>query len=89
VTNAWSALAPCPRSGGLCVWGRCGLLGASGVSKLKIASWNINSVRARVPIVERFLDEEQPDILCLQETKAEDEVFPADLFPATATSTSS
>ena len=50
------------------------------VTKLKIASWNINSVRARVPIVERFLDEEQPDILCLQETKAMDNVFPADLF---------
>ncbi|WP_426266133.1 exodeoxyribonuclease III [Sphingomonas sp. LHG3443-2] len=50
------------------------------MSKLKIASWNINSVRARVPIVGRFLDEEQPDILCLQETKAEDKVFPADLF---------
>jgi exodeoxyribonuclease-3 len=50
------------------------------VSKLKIASWNINSVRARVPIVGRFLDEEQPDVLCLQETKAEDKVFPADLF---------
>jgi len=50
------------------------------VTRLKIASWNINSVRARVPIVGRFLDEEQPDILCLQETKAEDKVFPASLF---------
>jgi len=44
---------------------------------LKIASWNINSVRARIGIVERFLQEEQPDILCLQETKAADDVFPA------------
>ena len=50
------------------------------MSNLKIASWNINSVRARVPIVGRFLDEEQPDILCLQETKAEDKVFPTELF---------
>ena len=50
------------------------------VTKLKIASWNINSVRARARIVERFLDEEAPDILCLQETKAQDMVFPADLF---------
>jgi len=50
------------------------------VTAIKIASWNINSVRARVPIVERFLDEEQPDILCLQETKAMDNVFPAELF---------
>jgi exodeoxyribonuclease-3 len=50
------------------------------VTKLKIASWNINSVRARAHIVGRLLDEEQPDILCLQETKAQDIVFPAALF---------
>jgi exodeoxyribonuclease-3 len=50
------------------------------VTRIKIASWNINSVRARLPIVERFLVEEAPDILCLQETKALDSVFPADLF---------
>ena len=50
------------------------------MTKLKIASWNINSVRARATIVERLLDEEQPDILCLQETKAQDHVFPASLF---------
>ncbi len=50
------------------------------MTKLKIASWNINSVRARADIVGRLLDEEQPDILCLQETKAMDVVFPAALF---------
>ena len=50
------------------------------MSRLKIASWNVNSVRARAAIVERFLTEEDPDILCLQETKAEDTVFPASLF---------
>jgi exodeoxyribonuclease III len=44
---------------------------------LKIASWNINSVRFRLDIVERFLTDEAPDILCLQETKAEDGVFPS------------
>ncbi len=43
---------------------------------LKIASWNINSVRFRLDSVERFLNAESPDILCLQETKAEDNVFP-------------
>jgi exodeoxyribonuclease III len=47
---------------------------------LKIASWNINSVRARAEIVARFLTEEQPDVLCLQETKVSDDLFPADLF---------
>lgn len=44
---------------------------------ISIASWNINSVRARLDIVERFLTEHSPDILCLQETKAENSVFPA------------
>jgi exodeoxyribonuclease-3 len=47
---------------------------------LKIASWNINSVRARLDIVERFLREEQPDVLCLQETKVVDDIFPAEGF---------
>ena len=50
------------------------------MTSLKIASWNINSVRARTALVERLLREEQPDILCLQETKALNEVFPAELF---------
>lgn len=43
---------------------------------MKIASWNINSVRFRLDIVERFLREMAPDILCLQETKAENAAFP-------------
>ena len=47
---------------------------------LKIASWNINSVRARIDIVERLLAEDEPDILCLQETKVIDSVFPHDMF---------
>ena len=47
-------------------------------SSLKIASWNINSIRARAGIVEKFLTEEAPDILCLQETKVRDSEFPHD-----------
>jgi exodeoxyribonuclease III len=47
---------------------------------LRIASWNINSVRARLDIVERFLREEAPDILCLQETKVIDGLFPEGMF---------
>jgi len=47
---------------------------------VKIASWNINSVRARLDIVERFLIEESPDILCLQETKVMNNIFPEGLF---------
>jgi exodeoxyribonuclease-3 len=50
------------------------------VGKLKIASWNINSVRARPHLVEQLIAEQQPDILCLQETKVLDAIFPADLF---------
>jgi exodeoxyribonuclease-3 len=49
---------------------------------LKIASWNINSVRFRLPIVAQFLETEAPDILCLQETKVEDGAFPRADFHA-------
>ncbi|HZF46148.1 MAG TPA: endonuclease/exonuclease/phosphatase family protein, partial [Sphingomonadaceae bacterium] len=47
---------------------------------VKIASWNINSVRLRMPIVERFLQEEAPDVLCLQEIKTIEESFPHKAF---------
>lgn len=46
----------------------------------KIATWNINSVRLRIGIVGRFLDEWRPDILCLQETKCPQGQFPASEF---------
>ncbi len=47
---------------------------------LTVASWNINSVRLRMPIVKRFVETARPDILCLQETKVRDADFPfADL----------
>ena len=49
-------------------------------STLKIASWNINSVRARIDIVGKFLTEIRPDILCLQETKVVDGAFPSAAF---------
>ena len=49
---------------------------------LRIASWNINSVRARAELVRDFLEREAPDVLCLQETKVVDELFPRDLFAA-------
>ncbi len=50
--------------------------------RLKIASWNINSVRARIDIVARFLAEERPHVLCLQETKVTDALFPHAAFAA-------
>lgn len=47
---------------------------------LTIATWNINSVRLRMPLVERLLLERAPDILCLQETKCIDDLFPRKAF---------
>jgi len=47
---------------------------------LTIATWNINSVRLRMPLVARFLREHQPDVLCLQETKCPDALFPVKAF---------
>ncbi|GAB5389827.1 MAG: exodeoxyribonuclease III [Alphaproteobacteria bacterium] len=43
---------------------------------MRIASWNINSVRLRAPIVAQLAEAEQPDVICLQETKCPDEHFP-------------
>ncbi len=51
-----------------------------GMQKLKIATWNVNSVRHRIHLVTRLLREEQPDVLCLQETKVLNELFPAEAF---------
>ena len=47
---------------------------------ISIATWNINSVRLRMPLVERFLAEEAPDVLCLQEIKTVAELFPYEAF---------
>ncbi|WP_066589367.1 exodeoxyribonuclease III [Sphingomonas pruni] len=52
------------------------------MTSLKIVSWNINSVRFRIEIVEKFLREVAPDILCLQETKVIDADFPEGAFRA-------
>lgn len=43
---------------------------------VSVATWNINSVRLRLPIVTRFLQEEAPDVLCLQEIKCQEHQFP-------------
>lgn len=45
---------------------------------LRLATWNINSVRLRLPSIARFAEEENPDIICLQETKVMDDHFPLD-----------
>lgn len=45
--------------------------------RLRIVSWNVNSVRLRVDHIQRFAREEAPDVLCLQEIKCEADAFPA------------
>lgn len=47
---------------------------------MKVATWNVNSVTARLPLVVRWLTEAGPDVLCLQELKCTDEKFPAATF---------
>ena len=48
--------------------------------ELKIASWNINSIRLRAPTVVKFLEQWQPDVLTLQETKCPEGQFPSSIF---------
>ena len=49
---------------------------------MRIASWNVNSVRTRLEQVLTWLKQEQPEVLCLQETKVSDDLFPAEAFAA-------
>jgi exodeoxyribonuclease-3 len=47
---------------------------------LKTATYNANSIRARLPLVLDWLRRESPDVLCVQETKVQDKDFPAEPF---------
>lgn len=47
---------------------------------MKVATWNVNSILARLPHVTRWLDAARPDVLCMQETKCVDDRFPAEVF---------
>ena len=49
---------------------------------MRIATWNVNSLKARLPRVEEWLAYAEPDVLCLQETKLSDGAFPAMAFSA-------
>jgi exodeoxyribonuclease-3 len=44
---------------------------------MKIATFNVNGINARLPVLLRWLEETRPDVACLQELKAPDEKFPA------------
>ena len=43
---------------------------------MRIVTWNINSVRLRINLLNKLCLEHKPDVICLQETKAEDKHFP-------------
>ncbi len=49
---------------------------------MRIVTWNVNSLNARLSRVERWLQRFTPDVLCLQETKLADDAFPALAFEA-------
>ena len=49
---------------------------------MRLITWNINSVRMRIDLACRLLEEQRPDVLCLQETKTPDELFPREAFEA-------
>ena len=48
--------------------------------KLKIVTWNVNSVKARLNNILNYINHTQPDIMLLQETKTEDKSFPIEDF---------
>ena len=50
---------------------------------MRIATWNVNSLKVRLPHVTAWLATHQPDVLCLQETKTEDANFPLDAITQT------
>ena len=51
-----------------------------GRTLMKIATFNANSIRSRMPIVLDWLEKNKPDVLCVQETKVQDHDFPSEAF---------
>ena len=47
---------------------------------MKIISWNVNSVRARIDNIIGYIKDSKPDVLLLQEIKTQEETFPKDIF---------
>ena len=43
---------------------------------MKIATWNVNSIRTRLPRLTAWLERRRPDVVCLQEIKVTDDLFP-------------
>jgi exodeoxyribonuclease-3 len=49
---------------------------------MRLVTWNINSVRLRIGLLDRLISEQNPDVICLQETKTIDDRFPRAAFDA-------
>ena len=49
---------------------------------MKLATWNVNSLKVRLPHLVDWLQSAQPDIVCLQELKLEDSKFPTEALQA-------
>ncbi len=47
---------------------------------MRIATWNVNSIRQRMDSLQAWLAERAPDIVCLQEIKCTDDAFPREAF---------
>ncbi|OOL19564.1 exodeoxyribonuclease III [Bombella intestini] len=45
---------------------------------MRLITWNINSLRLRLPLLQRLIEEQSPDVICLQETKVPDPLYPQD-----------
>ena len=65
-------------SGGLRVPAHLGIV--AGRIRMRIATWNVNSIKQRLDAAVAWLKERQPDVVCLQETKCVDAAFPRDAF---------
>src|SRR5690349_20110427 len=50
--------------------------------KLRLVTWNVNSVRLRAKQAAKFIAEQQPDVLCMQEIKCQEGEFPREAFEA-------
>ena len=60
----------------------CAVTGGSEVFRMRIATWNVNSIKQRLDHLAAWLAERNPDIVCLQETKCVDDAFPREAFEA-------
>ncbi|MCY4273367.1 MAG: endonuclease/exonuclease/phosphatase family protein, partial [bacterium] len=49
---------------------------------MRLATWNVNSLNARMPRVQEWLELAGPDVLCMQETKIDDDAYPGPAFEA-------